>query len=90
MRFVLIVLSLLTHEPRRGMVRRVLRAMPRFPPMSVRSTLGMLYLHTLSQLVKRRIAPRDAFRHLMVYLDYTQIATDKRLQFSQDVLEKGD
>ena len=90
MRFVLIVLSLLTHEPRRGMVRRVLRAMPRFPPMTVRSTLGMLYLHTLSQLVKRRIAPRDAFRHLMVYLDYTQIATDKRLQFSQDVLEKGD
>ncbi|KAH9931186.1 uncharacterized protein BXZ73DRAFT_2438, partial [Epithele typhae] len=85
--FVLVVLSMMTSEPGKGTVRRVLRTMPAFPRASVQSKLSMLYLRALAQLVGRRLAAREAFQRLVTYLESSQIGSDKQLVFEVDVLE---
>ncbi|KAI0697747.1 hypothetical protein C8T65DRAFT_832415 [Cerioporus squamosus] len=87
MPFVLSVLSLITCEPRKGAVRKVLQAMPRQPACALKSRLGMLYLLAMSQLVARRIAAREAFHRILVYLQKTCIDTEMSLVPGSSILE---
>lgn len=77
MPLVLVVLSLITKEPKKGMVHKVLQAMPRHPLSPAKSKLGMLYLLAMSQLVSRRIAAREAFKKILVYLQHVRIDTER-------------
>ena len=88
--FVLVVLSLITNEPKKGMVRKVLEAMPRYPLSPARSKLGMLYLLAMSQLVVRRIAAREAFQRILAYLQYARIDAEKSAVLGSSVLEDGE
>ncbi|RPD73747.1 hypothetical protein L226DRAFT_96782 [Lentinus tigrinus ALCF2SS1-7] len=87
MPFVLTILSLITCEPRKGAIRKVLQAMPRHPLCAIRSRLGMLYLLAMSQLVSRRIAAREAFHRILVYLQRSRIDTEACLMPGSSVLE---
>ncbi len=89
MPFILSVLSLVTCEPRKGAVRKVLQAMPRHPACASKSRLGMLYLLAMSQLVSRRIAAREAFHRILVYLQKTRIDAETSLVPGSAVLEDG-
>ena len=90
MPFILVVLSLITREPSKGVVRKVLLAMPRSGSQSsARSRLGMLYLLAMSQLVSRRIAAREAFQNLLVHLQDARIDTERSVEPATAVLEDG-
>ncbi|PIL33891.1 hypothetical protein GSI_03597 [Ganoderma sinense ZZ0214-1] len=87
MPFVLVVLSLITREPSKGLVRRVLLAMPRSGQQSAAKTkLGMLYLLAMSQLVSRRISTREAFLNLLVYLQDARIDSERSIEPAMAVL----
>ena len=90
MPFVLTVLSLITCEPRKGAIRKVLQAMPRHPSCALKSRLGMLYLLAMSQLVSRRIAAREAFLRILVYLQKMRIDTETSVVLGASVLEDGE
>ena len=90
MPFILVVLSLITKEPSRGLVRKVLLAMPRSgKPSAAKTKLGMLYLLAMSQLVSRRIAAREAFHNMMVFLQDTRIDAESSTEPATAVLGDG-
>ncbi|KAI0737579.1 hypothetical protein C8Q80DRAFT_1276333 [Daedaleopsis nitida] len=87
MPFVLVVLSLITNEPKKGTIRKVLLAMPPHPLSPAKSKLGMLYLLAMSQLVVRRIAAREAFQNILAYLQYARIDAEDSVSLGSSVLE---
>ena len=91
MTFVLVVLSLITREPGTGITKQVLQAMPRSGAQSsARTKLGMLYLLAMSQLVSRRIAARDAFHNMLVYLQSARIDIERSSEPGRAVLDDGE
>ena len=91
MTFVLVVLSLITKEPSTGIVKQVLQAMPRSGAQSsARTKLGMLYLLAMSQLVSHRIAAREAFHNMLVYLQSARIDIERSSEPGRVVLDDGE
>ncbi|TBU26503.1 hypothetical protein BD311DRAFT_446354 [Dichomitus squalens] len=88
MPFVLTVFSLITRDPSKGVVKKVLQVMPRSGAQSsARTKLGMLYLLAMSQLVSRRIAARVAFHNMLVYLQSGRIDIERSAEPGATVLD---